>query len=119
MTTPRNLVTGTVAVLAIFLGGCFCSAGPGQSEASLYLTDSTTGSPIAGATFTEAGNPVNASCGETDAHHSERCVSETLILGPGAHTIDIAAPGYAPSSVMVDTTKSDAVHLAVELTPSR
>lgn len=110
-----DFLTGAVAMVAIFLGGCFCGAGPGQTEASLYLTDGTSGGPIAGASFTEGGQPLNAYCQEMDATDASRCISERLVLSGGPHDIAVSAPGYVGETVHVDTTTHDSVHLAVAL----
>jgi hypothetical protein len=101
--------------MALFLGGCFCGGGPGQTEASLYVSDAATGKPVRNPSFTAAdGSPISARC-QPDPYDSGLCESELLVLAPGAHTINVSAPGYQSASVSVDTSNNDSLHLSVVL----
>jgi hypothetical protein len=115
MANLKKMTTGAMAAVALYLGGCFCGAGPSQSEASLYLTDGATGQPVRSPTFAEKGQTISARCGEADPTDATLCQSEVLVLSVGAHSITVSAPGYQDATVAVDTSTMDSVHLAVAL----
>jgi hypothetical protein len=106
-----------MALLAVSLGGCvgFCSASPGEAEASLYVSDAATGARVRQPSFTENGADVAADCQEPDASDSWLCASWLLVGEPGHHTFTVGARGYRSTTVTVDTSETDSIHLAVEL----
>ena len=113
-----HYLAGSFVALALLLGGCFCGAGPNQTEISMYVTDGASGTPIRSPAFTEQGSPLSASCQERQASDPTLCMAELLVLDPALHTITVSAPGYAPQTVTVDTQENGAVHLAVNLQPA-
>ncbi len=115
----KKLLGGSLVVMALFLGGCplgFCGAGPdeSQTEISLYVTDSATGTPVPNPTFLEGGTALSSSCQQMDPD-SGLCASELLLVDPGVHSITVTADGYAPQSLTVDTSSIESAHVAVEM----
>ena len=106
-----------VAMLAVSLGGCvgFCSASPDEAEASLYVSDASTGARVRQPSFTENGADVRADCQQPDPNDSWLCASWVLVGAPGHHTIIVGARGYRSTTLTLDTSATDSIHLAVEL----
>jgi hypothetical protein len=119
MDTKSKWISGAMAAVAMMLGGCFCGAGPSQTEASLYVSDAANGASVKSPAFTENGEALVAKCGEPDANDPTVCTSDLLVLDAGVHTITVSAEGYAPQTVTVDTSNMDSVHLAVELSAAK
>jgi hypothetical protein len=106
-----------LATLALLLGACggFCGAGPGEVEASLYVSDAATGASVRQPEFTSDGTPLGASCQDPSAHDPLLCASWLLVGPPSRRSITVTATGYSPATVIVDTTTNESIHLAVEM----
>ena len=114
------LLGGSLVALSLLSGcgilGGFCGAAPqSQSEVSLYVTDSTTGTPVRSPTFDRQGAPLTSSCQQPQSADPGLCESQLLFVDPGQWKITVSAPGYTAQTVSVDTEASDSVHLAVQL----
>ena len=118
----RSVVKGALAAMLLLGGGgCpgFCGGAPdpNQAEASIYLTDSTTGAAIKSPTFTENTTPIGATCQDPSAQDSSLCTSELIFVTSTVHQITVSAPGYQDTTFTVDASASNDVHLAVAMTP--
>jgi hypothetical protein len=118
-TNARRWVFQAATAAVLCLGGCFCGAAPGQTEASLYVSDSATGQPVRAPSFTEGQAALSASCQQPDAKDPTLCTSQLLLLSPDVHTVTVAAAGYQSQQVTIDTSSMDSVHLAVEMTAAK
>jgi hypothetical protein len=111
----KRLVHGTMGAMALLVAGCFCGAGPGQTEASLYVSDGVNGASVKAPVFSERGALVSSRCGEVDRKDASICLAQLLILSPGQHEITVQAEGYVEQTVTVDTSAIASMHLAVEM----
>jgi hypothetical protein len=71
----------------------------GPPRVHLTVLDAATGAPLEGATFSENGRPIPATCvprGDAGA----ACAWELLLVGP--HSVVVAAPGHDPQTITFD-----------------
>ncbi len=126
MTTTNKILGAALTAMVLLCGGCpgiddgdggwGCgSSNANQTEATIYVSDSKTGQPIAMPVFAEEGQTLVARCGEEEDTYPPQCLAQVLTLSAADHSIVVSAAGYFPQTVDVDTSATQSVHLAVEL----
>ncbi len=108
------LATLALSLTACGLGGG-CDASPDEAEVSLYVTDAATGAAVRQPTFASYGTALVGRCQGPSGSDALVCESWVLVGPPAKQEITIAAPGYKPAIVDVDTTSVSSIHLGVEL----
>jgi hypothetical protein len=106
--TPIALLEGCLG----FCGG----AQSNQAEVSVFVSDAASGQPVPHPSFTENGVVTTSTCGEPDQSDPTVCTAELLVVDRDTKLIiGVSAPGYDPSTVQVDSSQIDSIHVAVTL----